>query len=399
MAQTSPASGTPKVYFDQNVFSHIARTAGSWRSNPYVAALDGAEAWISPTHVVELMLCPDADLRRRLAEIMLGLCGGRRMMRDYGTLLTHGFLFYLEQACEGSIRTRSYVEYYDTTLRQLFLGQLAMMASGYDPNPDVLTKLTRAKVEGRWLRAEAGKDPGAWLQAVKDCAEKLQLTPNPRPELKTKPLATLVEEIHAFEADARRIDKKDRSLVERNRAAFVQAYAVGDVYEALGHTFGQLVGDLILTVDFSTLFAQWATLVATSGCRPLPSDAAPETHSLQMLDELVRSLWRAAAGISASSLAQEILFRDYVDRLNETEKDRDERIAEEDLHLPTDSLTFDADHAALALTNTNVFVTRDQVLLNSCKTVSSSWAARLKWKCEPVFSHEQLSRQISASKR
>jgi hypothetical protein len=231
---------------------------------------------------------------------------------------------------------------------------------------------------------------------VKDCAKELRLTPGPaRPELSGRALDALVSEIRELEAQGRRIDQKDRIAVEKERALFVRAYAVGDVFEALSATFGQLPGDLILTFDFSRLAAEWPNVVAKLKCRPLPNETGPDLQAW-MLEELVRSLWHPDnGGVTAARLAQEVLLRDYVDRLNESDKERAERIAKDGEGLPTDSLTFDADHAALALSHVNVFVTRDQVLLNSCKTVSSAWAERLKWQCCPVFTPEQLRKSLA----
>lgn len=368
MTDSKPAGDAEKLrlYLDQNVFSNIAKTDGDWRSNKYVEVLDehaaNAEVWLSPTHVVELTLCSDPELRRRLAEIMLALSDGRRMMRDYGTLVVHGFLAFVEKACPGAVSSRAYLNHYDETLKQIFLGSLALMATGHEPSAAVVESLTRVKLENRWLRAEAGKNPEAWVDAVKDCATHLKLSvADPRPELSAKSRDELVGEIREFEEEARRIGKAARQAVDKNRAQFVRAYAVGDVFQALGATFGQLPGDLFLTFNFTQLANEWAAVCENLSCKPLPSEPAPDHHALWMTEELVRALWRPKnGGVSASMLSQEALFRDYVDRLNESDKERAERLADEDGRLPTDSLTFDADHAALALSNMNVFVTRDR---------------------------------------
>lgn len=389
-----------RVYLDQNVFSHIAREETDWCDDPYVRVLlrhsAHAEVWVSPTHVMELMLCRDTALRQRLAGVMLSLCEGRRMMRDYGSVVVAGFLTLVEHWCAGSISSRSYAKYYDETLKQLFLGGLALMATGHIPNSSVIEQLTRMKVENRWLRAEAGKEPHSWVAAVKDCATGLRLTANPaRPELAEKTLDTLVTEIRDFERQAQRIDKKDRATVERERGLLVRAYAVGDVFEAISTTFGQLAGDLLLTFNFDHLAAEWASVSEKLRCSPLPKGPAPDHHAFWMLEELIRCLWhKENGGVSAARLSQEVVFRDYLDRLNETGKDREERLSRESGSLPTDSLTFDADHAALALGSINVFVTRDQVLLNSCKTVAKSWADELHWECRSVFSPEQLDKAL-----
>src|SRR5579883_1915993 len=169
-----------RVYLDQNVHSHIARGGPDWAKTEYAALLlgklaDVAEVWISPTHIVETLLCPASDLRRALAASMLALAEGRRMLPDYSTLLVNGFLAFVERACAEGILGREYPEHYDFTLKQQFLGATAMMALGYAPNPEVVQDITRLKLEGRCLRAEAGCDPHKWVAQVKDAAKSLRL--------------------------------------------------------------------------------------------------------------------------------------------------------------------------------------------------------------------------------
>jgi len=169
-----------------------------------------------------------------------------------------------------------------------------------------------------------GKDPHAWIAAVKTCAEELRLAPVPtRPELAAKSRQELVSEIRGFEAQARRIEKKDRVAVEKERDLVVRAYSIGDVFEALDATFGQLTGDLAFTFDFELLEAEWPAVVSRLKCHPLPTEPEPGPRALLMLEELVRSLWRADnGGVTAARLAQEVLIRDYLDRLNESQGER-----------------------------------------------------------------------------
>lgn len=399
MSAVTPAR--VRVYLDQNVHSHIARGGSEWRKTEYAALLLGklagvAEVWISPTHGVETLLCPEHALRRVLAESMLALADGRRMLPDYSTLLVNGFLEFVERTCAEGILGREYPEYYDLTLRQQFLGATAMMALGYPPNPDVMSDIVRLKLEGRWLRAEAGCDPHKWVTQVKDAARNLRLTPNePRPELTKKTNDEIVADISTFEANASRIEQKDRDAVNGEKGLFARAYGLSDVLQSLDTTFNQLPGDLLFTFNFAKLRSSWPSIVTKLKCLPLPTEPAPDAHVFWMLVELGRSLWREEnGGMPAAEIAQEVVLVDYLKRLNERVSEREKRQKQEGGKLPTDSLTFDADHAASALTQAHVFVTRDEILHTSTTSLAAKWEKRMHWKCEIAFTPEQMEEKV-----
>jgi hypothetical protein len=84
-----------------------------------------------------------------------------------------------------------------------------------------------------------------------------------------------------------------------------------------------------------------------------------------MLVEAVKCLQDAKNGIVvAAEIAQGVIVGHYAERLNERGRERRERLKSElaAKKLPTDSVTFDADHASLALRRADVFVTQDENL-------------------------------------
>ena len=224
------------------------------------------------------------------------------------------------------------------------------------------------------------------------------LTPNePRPDLTKKPNDEIVADITQFESKASRIEQKDRDAVNRENALFARAYGVSDVLQSLDATFNRLPGDLLFTFDFVKLRSAWPSIAEKLKCPPVPTEPAPDAHVFWMLVELARSLWRQEnGGMPAAEIAQEVVLVDYLQRLNERVSERQKRQQEEQGKLPTDSLTFDADHAACALNQTHVFVTRDEVLLGSSTALAAKWETRMQWRCEVAFSPGQMEEKVLA---
>lgn len=384
----------PLVYLDQNVLSVMVREEGGWKASEYgrilTSEFPNAEVWISPSHVVELSLHPDAKERSSLASMMLDMTDVRRMAPDYIFEVFEGFLQYLEAGCPNVLRTRAYVDSAANQTSQLFLAALALMATGRQLRSEVIQRLTRQKVESRYLRAEASAEPDAWLDKVEEAAKRLQLVHgDPRPDVTAKSLDVLKAEILAFEDQAVRI--KDRNRLIKLAPQIVRAYSVGDVMEALGEIFGKLPGDLFFTFNFENLEGQWPELVKRWGCHPLPTGTDVDS-STWMIAEAAQSLWRARGGVVAADIAQEVIIGHYLERLNERGRERKERLEPERKwdQLPTDSLTFDADHASLALRRTEVFVTHDRNLATIAKRIAKWLATQIKWECAVVSDTKEL---------
>jgi hypothetical protein len=355
----------PLVYLDQNVLSVMARYPGGWRASPYGQVLTmehpEAECWISPSHVVELLLHPDRAERTATANMMLEMTDVRRMAPDYASEVIEGFIGYMQKACPNVLISRTYVDEARDSTCEMFLAALALMATGRDPKSEIVESVTRSKIEGRWLRAEAGADPDEWMKKVEAAAKSLALVHgDPRPELSNKPLDDLVAEIRVFEDHA---ERGDWERLRKLAPTIVRAYAVGDVFEALGVIFKKFPVDVVFTFNFEEFAKCWqADFQWKRKCPALPGGMQLFDRGTWMLTETAKSLWHPAnGGVVAADVAQGVIIGHYLERLNERGRERKGRLKHERAtnKLPTDSLTFDADHASLALRRADVFVTQD----------------------------------------
>jgi hypothetical protein len=66
--------------------------------------------------------------------------------------------------------------------------------------------------------------------------------------------------------------------------------------------------------------------------------------------------------------------------------------------LPTDSLTFDADHAALALRRADIFVTQDKNLAEVSEKLAEGLKAKIGWRCAVVDAPERLRAELVSLK-
>lgn len=120
-----------------------------------------------------------------------------------------------------------------------------------------------------------------------------------------------------------------------------------------------------------------------------------------MLTEAVKSLWDANNGVVlAAEIAQGVIIGHYAERLNERGRERKERLKRERStnQLPTDSLTFDADHASLALRRADVFVTRDLNLAEVSEKLARSLESKIGWRCAVAGDPDALRAALTALK-
>ena len=388
-----------RVYLDQNILVDLANAPGGWQTSDVGKVLQahaGAQVWVSPAHVVELMLWSDAGGRSKLANVMLDVSDARRMAPEYAYEVVEGFIAHVQTACPQVLSGRQFLDHGSETDKQLFLGTLALLACGRQPSGEVVAGVTRLKVENRWLRTKAATDPQAWVDRIRDCAKNLLLVPHdPLPELREKSLAELAAEVQSFEATSMRLKPAERrKIVNKQMKTIVQAYAVADTLQALNTVFGRLPGDIIFTLDIPRLHEEWSTVVERLGCSELPPDS-DDGHVAFMLEQLSRCLWTSKKGIAAADIAQEVVLLHFLDRLNERGKDRKERQKRDAGKQLTDSVTFDADHASLALRKMHVFVTRDALLGEICRGIVDRNAARLGWTCNVVTDATELDATLS----
>lgn len=395
-AVAAGAGSKRHVVFDHSVLSHIASTEGDWRENAYARVVrdhaEEVEVWVSPTHVVELMLLPNMDFRRRLADITLALCDGRRMMCDYGTLLAYEFLSYVEEACGHGSCNRSYLDSYAATEEHLFVGALGLLACGYVPEGEPIEKVVRAALHSRWLRAEAGRSARDWLQAARRAGSERLLSPyRGSASLEDRTNEDLVADIRAMESHVDPIEPAQLCAFDQQRELFIRAHVVHDVSEALGATFGRLAGDLMFTFDFVALSTNWRRAVNRLQCSTFPITHSPERQELWMLRQLTRSLWGLQkGGACAAMLAHQLLLGDYLARCPSVREDRTSNHRVKRDRAPGAGLTFGAHHASLAFRLAHIFVTQDQGLLRAASSLAMAVGEGCSQPCRVVSSAEQL---------
>src|SRR5947208_3322105 len=104
----------PLVYLDQNVLSIMGRQPDGWRASAYGQILSKefpqAEPWISPSHVVELLLHPVPAERTAMANMMLDMTDVRRVAPDYASEVIEGFIEHLRTACPNVVVSRRFVD-------------------------------------------------------------------------------------------------------------------------------------------------------------------------------------------------------------------------------------------------------------------------------------------------
>lgn len=394
----------PVVYLDQNVLSIMVRDPGGWRASPYGEILSKefpeAEPWISPSHVVELLLHPVDAERAAMANMMLEMTDVRRMAPDYASEVVEGFVEHLQKACPNVLVSRTYVDDARTSTCEMFLAALALMATGRTPRSEIVQSVIRAKVEGRWLRAEANANPDEWMDKVENAAKNLALVHgDPRPDITAKTLSDLATEIREFED---RAERGNRDRLRKLAPTIVRAYAVGDVFEALGVIFRRFPADVLFTFNFDELAKCWqAEFQWKRKCPPLPHGLPLFDRGTWMLTEAAKSLWDANNGVVvAAEVAQGVILGHYAERLNERGRERKQRLKRERAanQIPTDSLTFDADHASLALRRADVFVTRDLNLLEVSTGLAGGLESKIGWRCSVVGDPQTMRAALAALK-
>lgn len=118
-----------------------------------------------------------------------------------------------------------------------------------------------------------------------------------------------------------------------------------------------------------------------------------------MLTEAAKSLWDPNNGVVvAADIAQGVIVGHYAERLNERGRERKERLKRERAtnKLPTDSLTFDADHASLALRRADVFVTQDLNLAEVSEPLAQGLQSKIGWRCAVVGDPDGLRTTLAS---
>jgi len=387
-----------RVYLDQSVYGRMLST-GNWRESPIGTVLLEAQAagraqvWAGPTNVIEAIQAPNPITRKDLASMMLDLIEARRMWWGYEFEAVADFLRFVEQVAPEGIRHHEYFDDRCVTAQQTWLGALALLASTNGEHLGPLAKsLQHTKALNRLLHARFALAPDEWVDRMAFAAERFDTTDTDRFTYLEKLTIDEVErEIEELSAQAVKLDRATATKLDKRRRTVPKAYGaaeIGEMLQAIIH----LPLELQLTFDVPHIISRWPDVQRTTGCESLPKDIvqtderdklADASIAHRVIEQLIRASGRK--GLLTTYLGAEVIILE-MQRCMNSEK------------IPTGGLTFDADHAA-ALVRHHVFVTHDELLLASLKTMSKRVEEQTEdqWKPEVVDTPKQLKRVLSRS--
>lgn len=358
------------VYLDQNVFGHILDAGADWRTHPLVRFLlethkDQTAVWISPTHVIELVLCSDIQRRQALAQVMLELCGARRMWTGPEFFIIEQFGAFLNAHIPGAFDPRPFFSEYKQIAERLWLGYLGLLAaSPILPLGPGVDDVRLAKAQTSLIHARIAADPDASIQKIIECARAFETTADPDPlGLSTLTLAEIQDEILALQAKKTSPTKRHIERLKKERALVAATYGAVDIGAALQAVF-KLPCDLELTFDTPLIVKQWPALKKATGCISLPKEiamAAPEelravrSHVLTVLQCGIQAA--ASAHLSAVSVGYYTVLRELEVKLNQGT-------------IPKGSVALDVDHATACMAF-NAFVCHDAALHDNMRSFAA----------------------------
>lgn len=403
MTQTTPTSkaerSTPiSVYPDQNVFSKFLDDGPEhWREHPIASVLLQAQTagqvvvWAGPTHVIETLQTPDPVKRKNLALIILELIDAQRMWWGHEFEAINDFLLFLEQGIAGAIRTREFFDHHGDVARQMWLGGLAIIASGARPSFDgVVGSLKHLKLTNRLIHARLGIDPRGWIDGMTDAVDKMRTTREDIfAEFDRMSIEELETEVAVLEQEVQKLDKKTLERLNKHRARIARAYGALDLGQMLRAVF-TLPMELQLTFDVPAIVRGWPEFGGKFNSGGLPR-AIAEASPTQLMDpavtvEVLISAIKAAAqvGLMTAHIAYETIMNELQVQFN-------------DKQVPKGSLTFDADHA-VALVRYQVIICHDEIMREKMKSLAKKVAEMTKGQWRPVVVDDAdgLSRAISS---
>ena len=174
----------------------------------------------------------------------------------------------------------------------------------------------------------------------------------------------LVDEIRSFEDNAKRAPKAQAKLL-KNLESVIASYAAGEVVACFNRVMNSGIKQ-VHSFRSDVAVSNWMEFRKLYSLDAFPDGLDDGTRWVTAFNLI--ALGTKRKGLLSTTTAMEIAFLDIAERLNERGKDRKKRLENERKanRLPTDSMTFDADHAAYALTSCEVFVCQDALLRRSC---------------------------------
>lgn len=373
-----------KIYLDQNVYGHmLTEGGGDWRASAVGRVLEAAHAagkglvWLGPTHVVETMLTTEDQRRRDLARTMLEVAGFTRVWHGYELDVVAEFFDFLRCVSPKCIRTTFFLDQALEDQARIWLGSLALLALGAPTAVLQADGVRRLKLQNRLLHARFATDPNGWVDRMCRAATGWQTTrEDVFADINAMSLDEITNAITTLRAKAKKLDKKHFDRLNGERTAIAAAYGALDVTAGLDATFVSPMS-LDLTLDTSTLVADWPAQQSRMGLRSMPKDVVSAPLEKQAFDSNMRvaiidtaiQAWASKHPLTAT-LSYESLLYELQRKLNNKE-------------LPTKGVVLDADHAG-SLRRVDIFYTEDGLFGEIVGALAESVAKRTEGRHQPV---------------
>ena len=400
-----------KVYLDQCAVSNLCLDpARSWRETKMGAVIDanlssGAiEVWVSPSNVLETLLCadydehgnfvpsPKAEKRVRIARTLLDLSQAKRMSASYEYLLVGEFMEFLRQLAPDCLTTDAYYRRFREHNQQMFLGILALLVAYPElDRPAAVEQLLRSKVSSQLLHSKFSKDPDGFVEKVIDCAREFRLTDKDVwEETDKRSLSELKSEIDSNLSGSTKLSGSAKTTLQKNKAIIAASYGAAEIGQCLDAVFKDMIL-VMLTFNVPELRENWDAICAKINKKiSLPKsvfeadDTAIATDPMIAAECLGHFFRHVARGeLLSPQVVQQVVIGELEMCLNRGE-------------IPTGGLGFDSEHAAM-LNHVNVFVTSDTRLENLAKRAAKliQGATTGQWDVAVVSNPDQLAAAIN----
>jgi len=377
-----------KIYLDQNVYSHLLDT-GSWQQQPItqilIAARDKriAEVWISPTNVMETSQASDPSRKRELASMMLQLSSAKRMILSSDFLVIEQLAAFLNGIVPNSFRSEPYFSYYKKQAQLIWLGNLALLATGFSEPGPATNMILRMKLESQVIHARLLADPDNTIKMIIDGVRSHATTHEIDPLGLTKLTDDQIkQEISSLSFKMRPPSDTTMRFLQRNRAEICTAYGAVDIGGAI-HGIFKLPFDLELTFDTPAIIASWSKFQQNFQVPPLPEDIVKLSPLEQRTDRdvaimVLNSVIRAVANayLPTISVGYYSLMRELEICMNQG-------------RLPTIGAVLDVDHSTSAV-YFDVIVCQDVALAENLK----SFVKQLPCEIHIISNAHQLAKLL-----
>lgn len=385
------------IYLDQSVYGHFLNESPSdWKQSGLAKLLLEAQAaqlaqvWASPTHVLETLQATDLSRRSQLAKIILELIEARRMWHGHEFETIKHFMEFLRRCAPDAVRYPQFLTARVGNARRIWLGGLALIAATDKlPLEPLIESLARVKATSRLLHARFAVNPSNWVgEMIRTVEEERVTTGDQFTGFNNLTLEEMEAEINALEPQFARLASRDLQRLNRDRDKLARNYGTMEVGQILGSVF-TLPMELQFMFDIPHLVERWSVMQTKTGCKTLPKEVVEAGEKALASDPhiahtvLQHAIYAATKiGLLPETFASEIILRDLQKCINNRK-------------IPTGGLTFDADHAA-ALSFCDVFVSRDEAMTESAKTIAKRIANETSgnWQIDVAATEAQLVKAL-----